>query len=72
MSHRSTRLLRMPRGQRRMMRTRVPSDALGGSYAMAGSDPADTAWAHAYDDAVTTTLGASQDVVNGCFRLAAY
>jgi hypothetical protein len=46
-------------------------DALGGSYAMAGSDPAGTAWAHAYDDAVTTTLGASQDVVNGCFRLAA-
>jgi hypothetical protein len=46
-------------------------DALAGTYAMAGSDPAGAAWGRAYDDAVTTTLAASQDVTNGCFRLAA-
>jgi hypothetical protein len=46
-------------------------DGLAGSGEMAGADPAGHAWASAYDDAATTTLGVTQDVVNGCFQLAA-
>jgi hypothetical protein len=39
--------------------------------AMAGSDPAGRDWAAAYDRAAATTLGATQDVINGCFKLSA-
>jgi hypothetical protein len=46
-------------------------DGLVGSAAMAGSDAAGQAWAGGYDDAATMTLGATQDVANGCYRLAA-
>jgi hypothetical protein len=38
---------------------------------MAGADPAGRSWAGAYDDAAALTLGVTQDVVNGCFQLAA-
>jgi hypothetical protein len=41
------------------------------SGGMAGSDPAGRDWASAYDRATTATLGASQDVINGCYKLSA-
>ncbi len=46
-------------------------DGLAGSYAMAGADPAGDAWAAAYDPAARLTVGVAQDVINGCYRLAA-
>ncbi len=39
--------------------------------AMAGSDPGGRDWAAAYDRSAAATLGATQDVLNGCYRLSA-
>jgi hypothetical protein len=38
---------------------------------MAGSDPAGCEWAAAYDRAVGSTLRASQDAINACYKLSA-
>lgn len=38
---------------------------------MAGTDPAGSGWAAAYDDAAAVTVGVTQDVANGCYQLAA-
>lgn len=46
-------------------------EALAASAGMAGTDPSGTAWAAAYDDAAGMTVGVTQDVVNGCYQLAA-
>ncbi len=46
-------------------------DGLAGSGAMAGADPAGDAWASACDDGARLTLAAAQDVINGCYQLAA-
>ncbi|MEP7021731.1 MAG: colicin D domain-containing protein [Pseudonocardiales bacterium] len=46
-------------------------DGLAGSAAMAGTDPAGSGWAAAYDDAAAMTVGVTQDVANGCYQLAA-
>ncbi|PZS17247.1 MAG: hypothetical protein DLM57_08825 [Pseudonocardiales bacterium] len=44
---------------------------LAGCAAMAGWDPAGATWSRAYDEAAATTTGVTQDVINGCFQLAA-
>jgi guanyl-specific ribonuclease Sa len=38
---------------------------------MAGDDPAGQSWAASYDSAAWRTVQTSQDVINGCYRLAA-
>lgn len=45
--------------------------ALNASAGMAGTDPVGLDWASAYDDAASATVQATQDVINGSFRLAA-
>jgi hypothetical protein len=46
-------------------------EGLAHSVGMAGSDPAGASWAAAYDDAAAAAVATTQDVVNGCYRLAA-
>jgi hypothetical protein len=46
-------------------------DGLAGSGGMAGSGPAGARWASAYDDSARLALATTQDVVNGCYQLAA-
>lgn len=38
--------------------------------AMAGNDEAGHSWSSAYDQAATTVMGATADVVNGSYKLA--
>lgn len=47
------------------------SSGLGGCSAMAGTDPGGEKWAHAYDQAADGVTGMAQDVINGCYQLAA-
>ncbi len=46
-------------------------DALAPDVQMSGSDPAGVSWGTAYDNAATVVSGSTQDVINGCYRLAA-
>ena len=49
---------------------RVASDVLAECDAMAGSDDNGLTWASGYDSAVEQVTGATQAVVNGCYKLA--
>ena len=46
-------------------------DGLHGSAAMAGSDSTAEQWSASYDDATRHVTAGSEDVINGCYQLAA-
>ena len=50
---------------------RTLQDALYATAQMSGSDPAGVSWGTSYDEAVERVNGVTQDVINGCYQLAA-
>jgi hypothetical protein len=46
-------------------------DGLRASTAMAGSDSTGQQWAHSYDEAARGAAAGTEDVINGCYKLAA-